>query len=62
MDKKKSKKRKFKFSKKKLLIILISIIVIIALYLANPTQKAYRTIKKINVPDKWMIAYNCQYI
>ncbi len=52
MDKKKSKKRKFKFSKKKLLIILISIIVIIALYLANPTQKAYRTIKKINVPDK----------
>lgn len=52
MDKKKSKKRKFKFSKKKLFIILIFIIAIIVLYVISPTQKAYRTIKKINIPDK----------
>lgn len=52
MDKKKSKKRKFNFSKKKIFIILIFIIAIITLYIVSPTQRAYRTIKKINIPDK----------
>lgn len=52
MDKRKSKKRKFKFSKKKLFIILICIIIIAIIYIFSPKQKAYRTIKKINIPDK----------
>ena len=52
MDKKKSKKRKFKFSKKKFFIILIAIAIIATIYIFNPTQKAYRTIRKINVSDK----------
>ena len=50
MDKRKSKKRKFKFSKKKLFIILIFIIAIITLHIISPTQRAYRAIKKINIP------------
>lgn len=52
MDKRKSKKRKFKFSKKKLFIILICIIIIAIIYSFSPKQMAYRTIRKINVPDK----------
>ena len=52
MDKNKSKKRKFNFSKKKLFIILIFIIAIITLHIISPTQRAYRAIKKINIPDK----------
>lgn len=52
MDKKKSKKRKFKFSKKKFFIILIFIVIIATIYFFNPKQKAYRTIRKINVSDK----------
>lgn len=52
MDNKKNKKRKFKFSKKTLFIALICIILVISMYILSPTQKAYRTIKKINVSDK----------
>lgn len=52
MDKKKSKNRNFKFSKKKLFIILICIIIIATIYIFSPKQRAYRTIKKINVSDK----------